>query len=541
MISTYTLNNLGLVAGTCKELRIAELVDSLIPPDPQQKVTTGQAIVSMIINGLGFSNRTLYLYPQFFERKPVDIFIGKGLVAEDLNDDTIGRSLDRMFTYGCTELFGSISLHATELEQVNKKFGHLDTTTLSLYGDYKSSEEEGAAIHITYGPSKLKRPDLKQLFLNLLVASDGGIPLFMQALDGNSSDNVVFRKTVTEFRKGLKSNLQQIDYWIADSKFYTKETISQVKDDVKWISRVPDTIKEARLEIQHTARTLDQLQPLKDEKYSYRSHRSHYGGVAQRWLIIFSTDAKKRSAETVKKAIKKEYTEIDCQSRKRGKKGFHCEADAKNSVTLFQKKLRYHTITIDSMNVKVKYKGRGRPAKNAEKELLFCPYYHIELDKEEMESMIKRKAIFIIATNELDHTKLNDVEIFDHYKDQTKVERGFRFLKDPLFFSSSLFLKKPERIVALTMLMCLSLLIYSICERKLRMLLRSVGKSINSQLGKPTQRPTLRWVYQIFEDVHLVKIGENGTCRYEVTNLRDDAIVVLDVLGPNYKEMYLLP
>ena len=73
------------------------------------------------------------------------------------------------------------------------------------------------------------------------------------------------------------------------------------------------------------------------------------------------------------------------------------------------------------------------------------------------------------------------------------------------------------------------------------MLLKSVGKSINSQLGKPTQRPTLRWVYQIFEDVHLVKIGENRTWRYEVTNLRDDAIVVLDVLGPNYKEMYLLP
>ena len=108
VISTYTLNNLGLVAGTCKELGIAELVDFFIPPDPQQKVTTGQAAVSMIINGLGFSNRTLYLYPQFFERKPVDIFIGKGLVAEDLNDDTIGRSLDRMFAYGCTELFGSI-------------------------------------------------------------------------------------------------------------------------------------------------------------------------------------------------------------------------------------------------------------------------------------------------------------------------------------------------------------------------------------------------------------------------------------------------
>jgi transposase len=150
MIATYTLNNLGLVAGTCRELGIAKYVDTIIPPDPQQKVTTGQAIVAMIINGLGFSNRTLYLFPQFFEKKPVDILIGKGLTAEDLNDDTIGRSLDRMFSYGCTELFSSIAFYATEKEQVNKKFGHLDSTTFSLYGDYKSSEEEGAASLMEY-------------------------------------------------------------------------------------------------------------------------------------------------------------------------------------------------------------------------------------------------------------------------------------------------------------------------------------------------------------------------------------------------------
>jgi transposase len=540
MISTYTLNNLGLVAGTCKELRIAEFVDSLIPPDPQQKVTTGQAVVAMIINGLGFSNRSLYLFPQFFEKKPVDILIHQGLTADDLNDDTIGRSMDRLFSYGCTELFSSVALYATEKEMVDKKFGHLDSTTFSLHGDYKSSEEEGAAIHITHGLSKMRRPDLKQIYLNLVVASDGGIPLFMQALDGNSSDNTVFRKTVTEFRKGIKNNLQAIDYWIGDCKFYTKDTIDQVKDETKWISRVPDNIKEAQLEIQSAARSLEQLDPLIDGTYSYRTYESCYGGVTQRWLTIFSNEARKRSIETVKKAVEKESVEIERKSKKRGKKGFYCDPDAQKSVVLYQKTLKYHTITIDSMDVKVKYKGRGRPSKNKEKQLLYSPHYHIELNEEEVESEIKRKAIFIIATNELDTNKLTDLEVFEHYKDQMKVEKGFRFLKDPLFFASSLFLKKPERIVALTMIMCISLLVYSICERKLRMLLKTVGESINSQVGKPTQRPTLRWVYQIFEDVHLVRIGDNEKWSHQVTNLRDDAKIVLNVLGPKYKEMYLL-
>jgi len=540
MISTYTLNNLGLVAGTCKELRIAEFVDSLIPPDPQQKVTTGQAIVAMIINGLGFSNRSLYLFPQFFEKKPVDLLIHQGLVAEDLNDDTMGRSLDRLFSYGCTELFSSLAYYATEKEDVDKKFGHLDSTTFSVHGEYKSSEEEGAAIYITHGVSKQKRPDLKQLYLNLLVTSDGGIPLFMQALDGNSSDNTVFRKTVTEFRKGIKNNLQAIDYWVGDCKFYTKETISQIKDETKWISRVPDNIKKAQLEIQDAAKSLEQLNPLIEKKYSYRTSEFCYGGITQRWLTIFSNEGRKRSIETVKKAVEKEYVEIEKQSKKRGKKGFYCDPDAQKSINLYQKKLKYHTITIDSMDVKVKYKGRGRPSKNKEKQLLYCPQYHIELNKEEVDLVISRKAIFIIATNELNSDKLNDLEVFDHYKDQMNVERGFRFLKDPLFFASSLFLKKPERIVALIMIMCLSLLVYSICERKLRKLLKTVGESISSQVGKPTQRPTLRWVYQIFEDVHLVRFGDDGKWNYEVTNLRDDAKIVLTLLGPNYKEMYLL-
>jgi transposase len=109
MISTYTLNHFGLISGICNELDIADFIDRLIPVDPQQKVTTGQAVVSMIINGPGFSNGQLYLYPQVFEKKPVELLVSRTICASDLNDDTIGRALDRVFLYGCTELFCYLS------------------------------------------------------------------------------------------------------------------------------------------------------------------------------------------------------------------------------------------------------------------------------------------------------------------------------------------------------------------------------------------------------------------------------------------------
>lgn len=538
MISTYTLNHFGLVAGTCKELEISDIIDYLIPPDPQQKVTTGQAVVSMIINGLGFSNRRLYLYPQFFENKPIPFLLKKNITSDDLNDDTIGRAMDRVFNYGCTELFYYVSSKVAEAEKVNKKFGHLDTTTFSVYGNYKSSEEEGAPILITYGHSKQKRPDLKQIFLNLLVCSDGSIPLFMQALNGNSSDVTVFRNTVKEFKKGLKENLKEVTYLIADSKFYTEETLKEAKENLLWISRVPDTISEAKKVIEETAKSLDNFLTLEKEGYSYKKYNSNYAGVAQRWLAVHSEEAESRAHHSIDKKVKKELENIKKKIKTLESKGFNCEIDAKNSLIDYHKKIKFHNIKIDNISEEISYTGRGRPSSKKDKKTTYFIHCNIEENQEKIKFEIKKKGIFIIATNELSEEKLNDKEVFNNYKGQIHVERGFRFLKDPLFFASSLFLKKPTRIVSLTMIMCLSLLVYNICERKMRSLLKEHGETIMNQIKKPTPKPTLRWVFELFEDIHLLKFNDEN--RYEVKNLRPDGIKILKILGKEYMEPYLI-
>lgn len=541
MISTYTLNHFGIVSGICKELKIAEIIDDMIPPDPQQKVTTGQAVVSMIINGLGFSNRRLYLYPQFFEKKPVELLIGKNVSADELNDDAIGRALDRVFMYGCTELFCCISYAAVQQENVQKKFGHLDSTTFSVHGEYQSSDSDDAAIRITYGRSKAKRPDLKQIFLNLLVSSDGGIPLFMQVLDGNSSDSVTFRRTVSEFKRGLKKHLQDITYLVADSKFYCKETLELVKNDLLWISRVPDNITEAKEVIEETAVLLSELTPLQ-EGYLYKKRSLQYGDVKQRWLIVYSMSALERAKRTVAKNIKKEFETLKKQIKTLKKEDFYCKKDACAALHHIQTKSKYHAIELERIEVKKRYAKKGRPSKSKknEKTITYFPHYTVTPDTEAITLETTKKALFIVATNELSEKKLSDHEVFCNYKGQQNVEKGFRFLKDPLFFASSLFLKKPERIVALTTIMCLSLLVYSIGERKLRNLLKMYDETIKNQIKKPTQKPTLRWIFQLFEDVHLVKIGEGNTITYEVKNLRPGGEKALRILGHNYMKPYLL-
>lgn len=89
-------------------------------------------------------------------------------------------------------------------------------------------------------------------------------------------------------------------------------------------------------------------------------------------------------------------------------------------------------------------------------------------------------------------------ELLATYKAQQTVERGFRFLKSPEFLTSSLYLKKPERIEALLMVMTCSLMIYAALEHRIRKGLVAQGRSVPDMKKKPTQKPTARWIFLCF-------------------------------------------
>jgi DNA-binding transcriptional LysR family regulator len=87
------LDHLGIVAGVCQEIGLAAWLDAQ-DPGHRQQVSVGTATVAMVLNGLGWSLRQLYLVPQFFANKPVEHLLGAGIRAEMLNDDCLGRTLD---------------------------------------------------------------------------------------------------------------------------------------------------------------------------------------------------------------------------------------------------------------------------------------------------------------------------------------------------------------------------------------------------------------------------------------------------------------
>ena len=147
---TERLDHLGIVAEVCREMGLAEWLDARAPESSQQ-VSVGTATVAMVLNGLGFSNRQLYLVPQFFATKPVALLLGAGITADKLNDDCLGRTLDWIAADDPTRLFAGLATQARRRFGIDRHFVHVDTTSFSVSGAYETDPEADAAIAITYG------------------------------------------------------------------------------------------------------------------------------------------------------------------------------------------------------------------------------------------------------------------------------------------------------------------------------------------------------------------------------------------------------
>jgi transposase len=531
------LQHLGVVAGVCDEIHLAELIDARIA-QPRRKVSVGQAVKAMILNALGFSGRALYLNPRFYENRPVEVLIGEGLTPEDLHDASLGTALDALYEHGITEVFYHVASAVAKGLGIETRFAHLDSTTFSLHGVYNSDDEEvpEPVVHITKGYSKDNAPDLNQVVAQLICANRTSIPLWLEVLSGNTNDKKSFKATVKEFQKQFKRD--EMPYLVMDAAFYTKDAIAEVSEEVRWVSRVPETVKEVK-ELYATI----EKESMKELKagYRYTPVRSFFGDVPQRWLVVFSEQAYTREMNTFRKNLAKERERNEKDLKHLRNREFACEADALSAAKAFADKLRHQRLSYTAVS-KDYYTGKGRPKKDAAPEGRGWFITGALADDEQAIGKTEgRKGMFVIATNELDDTALSDEQLLRSYKDQgVSVERGFRFLKDPWFYAESLYLKKPERVMALIMVMTLSLLVYSVAEMKIRKVLKQKKEHIWDQKKRPTDNPTVRWVFYIFEDVLLLYTIHGAKKTAQAMNIREEHKILLRCLGKPYEKMYFL-
>jgi len=260
--------------------------------------------------------------------------------------------------------------------------------------------------------------------------------------------------------------------------------------------------------------------------------------MAQRWLVVSSQAALERAEAHVNNACQREDEAIEKQRFHVQAQRFETPEAAQAALDALAKPWKYHQVDTYHLIEHPHYARPGRPTPTPPmKSIDWEIQVQVRPDQEQIEHRTQRNACFVLGTT-IEASQLSDPEVIRAYKSQAQAEGGFRFLKDPLFFVSSLFVKKPCRIQGLLMVMTLALLVYSVTQRRLRQQLVRQHETVPNQINQPTERPTLRWVFQLLEGIHRVRVTMQGKLHDLIEGLNEVRSKILRLFGEEVCRLY---
>ncbi len=524
-----TIAHLGLVSGMFDQLGIGDYIDEQIPKKRHHTVSHGLVVKAMLLNALGFSERRLYMIPEYYEDIAIERLLGPGITPDDLNEYVLGETLDAISRYGPTRLFTGIVLKMMKSLQFDGQRLHHDTTSFCVFGQY-DRDLNTRQIKIVHGHSKDHRDDLKQFVISL-VTNQKGIPVFMEPLSGNESDKRALIRSI----QAVRENLDQKErvYHMADSAFYTAGNIQELGEQCFWISRVPAVISEAKTIL---AADVEWVQ-CQDTRYSYAQFASNYAGIPQKWVLFFSSEGQSKKEVKYRDRVEREMKKAQTALNKLCAKGYACESDALAIVDRWMEKHPQYLLESKELTYTARKaaKGRGRPRHDEPRIGVWQVTCRLGLDEAFYARERELLGRFILASNDCD---IDPEAMLAYYKEQSTVERGFRFLKDSSFHAAEVYLKNENRIAALAMIMVLSLLVYSVAEYVMRELLVKQNATVRGLKNKPTNRPTMKRIFFLFRRVRqLDELLDNVPYR-RVVNMNPELLPILHMLGPTYEKYY---
>jgi hypothetical protein len=228
---------------------------------------------------------------------------------------------------------------------------------------------------------------------------------------------------------------------------------------MQWISRVPATVRAVQAVLAHAEPTT--MVPLLEDDRS-QTLAATYGGGEQRGLLVYSEQRRAASQRTVDKPWRKQSDQESNAFKTRCRTTFAGEAEAHQALAAVAQGLETTALPQTTIHPLARDATRGRPGQNAPPEQVVS-----QIQGARASSLATREtrrtphSCVILATNALDAQRLSPQELLPGDKGQRQTERGGRFLKAPQFFAAALSRKKPERILALLMVMTVCVLVYA--------------------------------------------------------------------------------
>lgn len=532
---------LPIVKEYARRINLVETINQMV--DTEMDLQPGPVVLGMVLDTLS-GRSPLYRLKDFLEEKDIELLLGNAVSLDQFTDHNIGRALDKIFETGTQKIFGQLSQNAVNGFQIKPTGAHYDTTSVTVYGDYAMTDEP---FEITYGHSKDKRQDLKQFLVEMLCV-DRNIPLFGGTRDGNASDKTLNNELLTTISKhmashGLKENAF---VYVADSAFVTENNLEKAGTKTKFISRLPATYNECTRAVRDAVQAdkwID-IGILAETQDTQKRPAAHYKafettvtlyGATLRAIVIHSSAHDKRRHKKIERLLSKNKKELEQQIQKVLAQPYYCDADARAAAEkLSTLPKRTDLFTLSASVEKVPKYPRGRPKMGDKRtperfEYRIEPF--LEEDKKKIQTLREEAGCFVLLSNLISHSEKAEwsaEDLLRLYKNQSGIEQNFGFLKDPVIINS-VFLKKNSRIEVLGMILLISLLIWRLIERAMRLYIEENKTTMTGWVKRRTKRPTSFMMSTKFHTVLVIKSGNQRQLAKPLKSVHLEYLKALDV------------
>jgi transposase len=538
---------MNFLAEFCKKLGISEIMDKNLGQTNGRKPDISYGtIANMMLVNMCDERSPLYLIQEYYRELDKDLegIFKEKIDIEKLNDDRFAYFLDKLYEAGPRKIFSEISVSALSIYGVTINKVNYDTTSKVMWGEYETEHGKLGTVEITFGHSKEKRKDKKQIKIGIGTAN--GVIADAIVLSGNTDDKIFNNDNLDKVdvfleRTGTDKNNF---YYIADSSFFTKANIEKAESKgIKYITRIPNTTKLCKDLKEKALKDRDSMEIVtfknaqnKESNYLVGEYEAEYKGVYCKVAVCHSKKLKETKTKTINRRVLKENEELSKLCKKYSKRSFACESDAvkelETVINRHKAKVKYHNL---DWEIDIQSKNQvGRPSKTKKANIKeYRLKLYIQKNEEKIKSIIEKECTFILASNDELMTASN---ILMEYKTQSTVENKFKQLKSP-HFVNSLFLKTPERIEALTYMILMGIMLLSVMEYVVRRGLREDNREIIGPGRIKMKRPTLRSILRIMKDIsynHIVT--RDGKVYRKLTKpLKENQKCIVDYLGLDEK------
>ena len=515
LIKTFRSGATGLILSLCNEIKLVEYINHEVTWDPTQwNVSPGEHILALVINTL-CGRVPLYRVEKFYKEQDVEGLFGVGRKAEDFNRFALGRALDTVHDAGSCSIFTGLTLRNLITTDAPLQFAHGDTTSKIMYGEYEDAGDPDT-LKINEGYSKDKRFDLKQIVMGLVTIGQG-MPLLGNVNDGNLDDKTWNSQLIDTMTEAL--NPKQICklVYVADSAFFTEANVKKAHGkELRFISLVSENHKLRKICIEQVLQNKQMINlgrlsnDKKASEYHIQEISQDYHGIPLRCSVVYSTHLAAQKKETFARQLQNEQLQLEKDTKKLSEQEFSCEKDAQKALKKFMHTHRKShfpfSSRIELLTRPAPRDKRGRPKKSEILEMETVYTLHVDfasVPPEVIEEEELRMGYFVLATNHEDASELPAEQVLREYKQQSRTELRFKFLKDPMFVDS-LFLKTPERIEALGYVLLIALFVYMRLEERIRTAVENQNIRLQPVRGWFTRKPTAKQVILMLE--HIVTI-----------------------------------